>query len=1011
MRFCLLALALLTGLPAAVAAQLSPDSLSVPEAALRVLQIPVDANRPLAMLRAIRLLHSVAKRDESSQPGTEFARLLDALDRVERELARTSGRGIATAMASANSADRDALRDTLDALGLRLREQRGVYSVEPKIGKDETELRALLTKAGIDTAAIQTRLNVGETVNVTLATIALPLPLPFESWPPDVVDSRIGPARLFSAIIRNRDASLLFYGVQTMTADTRAYLVKTPDLVPWLLAHAPVVAAFGAAFRVGSDGRAMVPGGAEAEELWESLVDEKLNRPDRFARALFSRDGGRLAYFADSLSALDEAHARFALGLGISDRRVRIERFAALYQVFTQIDPSWSVSDRPFNRPSHDVPLLLANLHLTEAGLLAAPAYRRLWERAVGGIDLPDPGDRQMGEPAEDGVADAAFLAGFLAGKYSRDRRLIIERIDAGQRIFGEATDAEMPDVLVALRAYGRFPAAILALERIGIRKPAIYAQAARRIASIETINAPEAIPLLTQFEGSLALLERLGRTAAMPASTLERLATSLIAVTVDDDRYQGRVADWLQTQLIPELPSTPGSPTAEERLLDALVDRYTTGGKFSWEGEDFVVTAERPRRDLKAVREKQKGNSVDSLLAVYGHVSALSGPGLTVDTLKTRAAMLRTDAGKLLPARPWPDAPDAAPVVVKIVDRVIKEVTGIRNEKDVGKAARIVRPLVDALDYMLGETLVALAYASSMSDTGRGPAAAVDISHRHLFGFTTAVGDDRRLVAWRRPIRGSGGVGDAVTGALMGLDLALSKTRLKRLSLEALPEAPKLNTNDVETLTNTVALLNPRELDDARGRQIADAVQRGRTRVDEAANDARALDGLAAEARIDVSRRSVLDWTVHHASSFVPDLFSIGELFRLGGGRPSTVRAWGTAQGALTGCLCIRFPDDAAWELTIGRTDTGQMGARLMELNLRVTVLLADLRVPATLFPAVMALATQDFIDSVPLVYADDWAAIARRASTLSRERVEDYVSAVIASGPVRAVEEAGAR
>ena len=85
MRFCLLALALLTGLPAAVAAQLSPDSLSVPEAALRVLQIPVDANRPLAMLRAIRLLHSVAKRDESSQPVNEIARLLDALDRIERE--------------------------------------------------------------------------------------------------------------------------------------------------------------------------------------------------------------------------------------------------------------------------------------------------------------------------------------------------------------------------------------------------------------------------------------------------------------------------------------------------------------------------------------------------------------------------------------------------------------------------------------------------------------------------------------------------------------------------------------------------------------------------------------------------------------------------------------------------------------------------------------------------------------------------------------------------------------
>jgi len=57
------------------------------------------------------------------------------------------------------------------------------------------------------------------------------------------------------------------------------------------------------------------------------------------------------------------------------------------------------------------------------------------------------------------------------------------------------------------------------------------------------------------------------------------------------------------------------------------------------------------------------------------------------------------------------------------------------------------------------------------------------------------------------------------------------------------------------------------------------------------------------------------------------------------------------------------------------------------------------------------MALATQDYIDGVPLVYPDDWAALVGRASLLTRERIEDYVSAVVASGPVRAIEETGAR
>lgn len=1010
MRIRVSSLALLCALPAAVQAQPASDSLQVPAGVFRVLDIPVDANRPFAMLRAIRVLHSAPRRDPLPQPIVTFERLLDALDRLDRELARSGTRGIALEMAASNN-DRDALRDTLEALGLRLREQRRVYTVEPRTGDSDAGLRALLLKAGIDASRIQTRLNAGETVHIAPPAIDVPLPLPSEKWSSDVFGGRAMPSGLFRSILGSRDASLLYYGAQAMTAETRTYLVKTPGIVEWLHGRAPIVAAFGGAFRVGTDGKVIMPGGVEAEALWEDLVGEKLAQPERFVRELFGRDGGRLAYFVDSLWTFDEARTRFVLGLWIGDRRLRQERFAALYQAFAQIEPTWPVTDAPFTRPSYDAALLLSNLHLNAVGLLGGPVYRKLWERGIDGIELPGPDDRQMREVAEDGVADAAFLAGLVSGRLSRDRRLIVERIAFGQRNFGEASAADMQDVFVALRAYGRYPAAMLALERIGVRKPVLFVLAARRAAAIETIEPGNAVPLLAQLQGSMALLERLARTGAIQSSTLEQIVTSLVAVPLDDDRYRGGIAQWLRTQLIPALPADPRSGDVEGRLLDALVDHIDPAGRpFSWEGEDFVLDSERPRRELRAARERQKANSLDSLLAVYAHVDALSATPLTLDGVKAGVTALRSAGGKLLAARPWPDTPNATPAVAKVVDRVVKDLGGIRKPADVTKAPRMVRPLVDVLDYLLGETFVALAYVGSQGDAGRVSAAAVDLSHRHLFGFSTVVGDGRLLVPWRRPIGGST-AGGAVTGSVMGVDLALSRTWLRRLVSQALAETPRMNSNDRETMTDTVAILNPREVDDERGVQLAEAVRRGRSRVEQAGTDAGRLDALAVEVRIDPVRRGLLGWTARHSASDVSSLFSLAEFFRLGGGTPPAVNGWGTSHESLTGCFCVRFPDESAWQLTMGRLDTGQTGARVVDLNLRVAMWLADLRVPARLFPLVMAFATQDYIDGVPLVHPDDWIALAGSGAALSRERVEDYVSAVVASGPVRAVDGGGAR
>ena len=992
-------------------AQVAADSLQVPAGALNVLEIP-EENRPFAMIRAVRVLYSQPRRDPVPRPVAEFERLLNGLDRIRREMARTSTRTITLQM-TATSESRDVLRAVLDAVGLRLREQRGTFTVEPLTSESDVDRRRLLLHAAIDGDAIARRLNQGETVSVGTPAIELPLPLPLETWATEVFEATIQPDTLFNAIIRSREASLLYYGTQAMTTETRAWLARTPGVLQWMRGRAGAVAGFGGAFRVAADGRVLVPGGAEAEDLWESLTEEKVTQPDRFARTLFGRESGRLAYFADALWTLDEPHVRFALGLWMRDPQMRRERFRALYSVFSQMDPAWSADELPFARPSYDGALLLSLLRLTDEGLLASPSYRKLWQRAVEGIELPAVDDRQLRDPAEDGIADAAWLAGLLVGKLPRERRVIIDRIAFGQRNFTDVADADLQQVLVAVRGYGRFPTAMLAVERAGVRQPAIFAAAARRAAALESVDLAAAVPLLAQFQGALALLERLARTGAVPQPALEQMVKSLIAIDFEDDRYRGRVAEWIRSQLAPALPPGRDSDGVDGRLLGALVDRLANpGARFSWEDQNVVLDTDRLRRDTRALREKQAANSLDTLLAVYDHTSALSGAPLTLADVKAHATGLAAAAARLSNARPWPDAPDAVPTVQKVVERTVKDLGGIRVEKDLARAPRIVRPLIDVLDYLLGETLVAFDYAASLGEAGRGLRSSVDISHRHVFGLATVGGNGGRLVPWRRPLRGgTGASGDAVTGSLLGIDLALSGTRLRRLTAEGLPQTPKLNGNDRETMTETVALLNPRAIDDAALEDIARGIDQGRQRVEKAIGGVESLEALAAEIRMSPSRRGLLAWSARHTSSAVLQLFSLGELFRLGGGQPGSIDPWGTAQDSLTGCWCVRFPDDSALDLAIGRADTGQLGVRLAELNLRVAVLLAELRVPATLFPHVMALATQDYVDSVPLVYGDDWAALAGRAWAISRERMEDYVAAVVASGPVRIVEEGGAR
>jgi hypothetical protein len=108
-------------------------------------------------------------------------------------------------------------------------------------------------------------------------------------------------------------------------------------------------------------------------------------------------------------------------------------------------------------------------------------------------------------------------------------------------------------------------------------------------------------------------------------------------------------------------------------------------------------------------------------------------------------------------------------------------------------------------------------------------------------------------------------------------------------------------------------------------------------------------------------------------------------------------------------GCACLRFPPTDAWRILGGRQQQAVIAASLVDLQLKVVLMLAELRLPAGLARPVMASAMQDFLDRATPTDVGDWWSLSKAAQAMSRQRFEDFVAtAATVDGPL-VPEEAG--
>ena len=128
----------------------------------------------------------------------------------------------------------------------------------------------------------------------TIETI--PVPLSAAVWSQAIFRRPVSPETLVGAILADRTAALMCYGLAGMDDETCSSLPTTRRSWAGWRTRAPApFAAFGESLRI-HNARVVPRGGDAATAAWEAVVGEKLDRPERFVADAIRSDRGRLAY-------------------------------------------------------------------------------------------------------------------------------------------------------------------------------------------------------------------------------------------------------------------------------------------------------------------------------------------------------------------------------------------------------------------------------------------------------------------------------------------------------------------------------------------------------------------------------------------------------------------------------------------------------------------------------------------------------------------------------------------
>ena len=794
------------------------------------------------------------------------------------------------------------------------------------VGMAEGDVRQ---RENLRAALLTAPLAPGETV---------PLPLDASIWRETLLQRQVADNQIIGALLSDRNTALLYHGLSGLDDETLAWLGPERETLRHLLRHAGAFAVFGPSVRVRA-GRVVVPGGADAEPVWQAVIGADPARPSAFVRRLFGDEAGLLAWFYTAVAGLDEPRLRFVTSASLPTA-ARIERMRALLDVFERVGNDWQPEKQPFSRRPFDPALTLAVMRVSADGTLLGPTQRGLWER----VFTDDTGGRLASAPREPATldptpVDAAWLLSRLHRVPVDLGRRRLETFLFAQRVFPTSAAAD-PLIVGTLRAYGAFPSLMLTLERAGVTSAGTMSAMAARAQSLNEIGDDQARTMaLSAFQASLGILDRIIRSGTLSRTDADGLIGRLATIEPSPRGYSSRIAGWIQKDLLSKLPevSAESLDTLEDSLLAGMAgirDTETRDRIVEWEGRRYRVNASRAEElRLHRVRQRQGGTTLQAALQSAQHVQKPGGDRVLVNTLTSilYAAYLGDPQGPAL----------AAGNVALRHDIGATGVLGPRaawrlpTEGHTGKGWRVSGSLL-GLDVALARMALRRLDSNVMPPEPR-----MVSSERQTAALT---------VSLLNPLALSDAARDEIAAAL-----ARGRARLDALDGAANTEA------DVEAIARDAGLSSWRR---------------------EALRWTLTHDGARRTAQLSVVE---LMWLGRPRASAAVSL-----------------DGWGAAMLPMNGCVCLAMPTAEPWEVLSGRPSQGLLATRGADVSIIVADTLAALGLPAQIAPGVIAFAMQEVIDQARPAHFDDWSGFSRAASAITRDSLVDYIAAQTAGGPL---------
>jgi hypothetical protein len=334
-----------------------------------------------------------ATRGAETLEQTEYMKLVLQYLSQARELAQFAG---ADNFIDVPACESQETAQLLKIIGFRLRNECGPEAVLETVNPS----RAFLSiDSGFPLADIESAFRKGTAVRLPYESAQLPILFGQEFWRQTFRKKGEGD---FLEQFLNDPASARLYVAMSRTHPPTAELLRKEIPVDRLKNYANVLDFFGGMFEI-RNGKALTPGGARAESVWEDLVGVSPSRGAEFLQRLIETDDGWLASYFDSLARVDgPAHDYFT-----EPRRMK-RFYEAVRGRVTSPGPA-----RPIFRANAELLMLTASLQVNANGTVQIPGGIEPWK----GLFTEHPHGKYDGKltraaggwSSEDDVVEAMF--------------------------------------------------------------------------------------------------------------------------------------------------------------------------------------------------------------------------------------------------------------------------------------------------------------------------------------------------------------------------------------------------------------------------------------------------------------------------------------------------------------------------------------------------------------------------------------------------------------------------